>query len=281
MHISKPLAPAGWSRWAIVVSFGLASLRGQGAAGLRGTVSDPSGATMPTAALTYELAGPANGKPSWFSLDNNNFGPQRRIVKNGFGWDFNYALSHSIDNGSAAESGAANGGAVLQDSFNPRAFRGSSDFDIRHNVTANGIYELPFGKGEKLLSGANALVDQIVGGWQLSSLVRYRSGLPTTINFCDVWPTNYVKSAIGIVAYEQVAPENVAGFNAAGNPSAFTAAPGTAVKGLAAPTGPAPSGSSSRSLARARCNSRYATSSDSSRAIPGRSSHGRGTLPGV
>ncbi|MBY0373466.1 MAG: carboxypeptidase-like regulatory domain-containing protein, partial [Bryobacteraceae bacterium] len=102
----------------------------------------------------------------------------RRTVTRGFGFDFNYTLAHSIDYASAAESGAGNGGAALQDAFNPRAFRGASDFDIRHNVTANGIYELPFGKGQKFLSGSNKFVNQLVAGWQISSLVRMRSGLP-------------------------------------------------------------------------------------------------------
>ena len=177
------------------------------------------------------------GMRAWANAGGANFHGMtlsfRRIVKNGFGWDFNYALSHSIDNGSAAESGAGNGGAVLQDSFNPRAFRGSSDFDIRHNITANGIYELPFGKGKKMLNGANAFVNQLVGGWQVSSLFRYRSGLPTTINFGDVWPTNYISSALGIVAYGKVAPANSIGLNAVGNPSAFAVSPADAVRAFA------------------------------------------------
>jgi hypothetical protein len=157
----------------------------------------------------------------------------RRAVRNGIGFDFNYALSHSIDNASAAESGAGNGGAVLQDSFNPGAFRGSSDFDIRHNITANGVYELPFGLKKKYFSNSRAL-DYLVGGWQLSGLMRYRSGLPTTLSFGDVWPTNYLNSALAILATGATMPETGAGYNAAGNPSVFRQRPTAAVESFAA-----------------------------------------------
>ncbi|MEJ7604781.1 MAG: hypothetical protein WKF37_00560 [Bryobacteraceae bacterium] len=84
----------------------------------------------------------------------------RRALSSGFAFDINYTLSHSIDNSSASESGAGNGGAVLQDSFDFGAFRGSSDFDIRHNLTANGLYELPFGKNRSYFSNAPTWVDR-------------------------------------------------------------------------------------------------------------------------
>ena len=76
----------------------------------------------------------------------------RRVLSGGIAFDFNYTLSHSIDNSSGAESGAGTGGAILQDAFNTSAFRGSSDFDSRHNITADVLYELPFGKGKRFVN---------------------------------------------------------------------------------------------------------------------------------
>ena len=61
----------------------------------------------------------------------------RRSFRNGFSFDFNYTWSHSIDLGSAAESGAGQQGAAIQNIYNINEFRGSSDFDIRHNISAN------------------------------------------------------------------------------------------------------------------------------------------------
>jgi hypothetical protein len=145
----------------------------------------------------------------------------RRPVMQGWGFDFNYTLSHSIDLSSGIEAGAGSSGAVIQNSFDPRAFRGSSDFDIRHNISANSVYELPFGKGKAFGSGVPGWANQVIGGWQVSGLMRYRSGLPTTITNAGVYPTNYLNSAIAILRPGATLPANGNGFNQNGNPSIF------------------------------------------------------------
>jgi hypothetical protein len=145
----------------------------------------------------------------------------RRPLSKGFAFDFNYTLSHSIDNSSAAESGAGNGGAVLQDSFDYGAFRGSSDFDIRHNISANGIYELPFGQGKRFYGSAPGWADQIVGGWQVSTVMRYRSGLPTTISNAGIYPTNYLNAAIAIPKPGAAVPTAGTTYNQNDNPSVY------------------------------------------------------------
>ena len=138
------------------------------------------------------------GNRTWMNVGFSNYHAAtlsvRRALKNGFSFDFNYTLSHSIDNSSAAESGAGNGGAVVQDSFDYSAFRGSSDFDIRHNITADALYELPFGKGKSMLSGIPGWANQVVGGWRVNMIARYRSGLPTTIQNNGAYPTNYLQA---------------------------------------------------------------------------------------
>jgi hypothetical protein len=45
-----------------------------------------------------------------------------------------------------------------------------------HRFIMTGIWELPFGKGKKLASGGNRLLDQIVGGWQLGSTFEWQPG---------------------------------------------------------------------------------------------------------
>ena len=76
----------------------------------------------------------------------------RRAVSNGWGFDFNYTLSHSLDNASSSES---DGGTTLQDAFNPDAFRGPSNFDYRQIVTANAVVEMPFSsRAQSSVNGA-------------------------------------------------------------------------------------------------------------------------------
>jgi hypothetical protein len=46
----------------------------------------------------------------------------------------------------------------------------------RHRLTGAAIYELPFGKGRKFMSGANRVVDGVLGGWALSGLMSFNTG---------------------------------------------------------------------------------------------------------
>jgi hypothetical protein len=142
----------------------------------------------------------AAGLPTWTNNAWSNYNALtitlRRRLSGGLSFDFNYTLSHSIDNSSGAEAGAGDRGAILQDAFNVNAFRGSSDFDQRHNITADALYELPFGKGKMFGKGVNKVVDAFIGGWQASTIVRYHSGVPSTITAAGVYPTNYEVSAL-------------------------------------------------------------------------------------
>src|SRR5580698_10193729 len=115
----------------------------------------PQASAMPT----WMNAGDANYHAGTFSL--------RRAFSQGVSFDFNYTLSHSIDNASAAEGGAGQVGAVIQNILDPSQFRGSSDFDIRQLVNADVVYELPFGKGKPFLNDKPRWANTIFGGWQI------------------------------------------------------------------------------------------------------------------
>ena len=144
-----------------------------------------------------------------------------RALSKGFAFAFNYTLSHSIDNGSAAEGGSGQFGGTLQSSFDPGAFRGSSDFDIRHNVNLNGLFEMPFGKGKRFFSSAPGWVNQAIAGWQLSGIMSARSGLPSAISGSGIWNTNYWLGSLSDLKPGTALPELGTGFNEKGNPSLF------------------------------------------------------------
>jgi Carboxypeptidase regulatory-like domain len=142
----------------------------------------------------------AAGLPTWTNNAYSDYNALtitlRHRLSKGFSFDFNYTWSHSIDNSSGAESGAGQTGAVLQNAFNINSFRGSSDFDERHNITADALYELPFGKGRMLFKDSGKFVDALIGGWEATTIIRYHSGLPSTISAGGVYPTNYEISAL-------------------------------------------------------------------------------------
>ena len=141
--------------------------------------------------------------PVWMNAGKAEFNALmvtlRRHYANGLQFDFNYTWSHSIDNGSAPESGAGENGASIQDIFNINAFRGSSDFDIRQNFNANYTYELPVGKGRAFLSSAPSWLDAVVGGWQIAGIWRYSSPLPSAVAGTLAYNSNYWLSSLAVM----------------------------------------------------------------------------------
>jgi len=107
-------------------------------------------------------------------------------------FDFNYTLSHSLDDASGVQTGGGFGALFIQNPILQDDWYGNSDFDIRHLINANSIWELPFGRGRKYFSGANNLADAAIGGWRLSGIMRWNSGLPISTPFDDArWATNW------------------------------------------------------------------------------------------
>lgn len=58
---------------------------------------------------------------------------------------------------------------------------GNSDAERRHWVVFNYDYELPFGRGRQWLRSANAFTNAIVGGWQVSGITDYGTGVPINL----------------------------------------------------------------------------------------------------
>lgn len=107
-------------------------------------------------------------------------------------WDFNYTFSKSIDDASGLQTSGVYGSAFITNALRQEDNRAISDFDIKHIVNMNSIWELPFGRGRMWGSNSGKLVNGLLGGWQLSTIFRYNSGLPTSAPV-DVggWPTNW------------------------------------------------------------------------------------------
>jgi hypothetical protein len=122
----------------------------------------------------------------------------RHQMKHGFQFDFNYTFSKSIDLCSDAErlgnfgSLNFNGGCQMFNAWSPNLFRAVSDFDTTHQLNANWILDLPFGRKRAIAATVNRAVDAVIGGWQLSGLFRWTSGFPYTIyNNPSNYPTDW------------------------------------------------------------------------------------------
>ncbi|MGP8258307.1 MAG: carboxypeptidase regulatory-like domain-containing protein [Methanoregula sp.] len=91
-----------------------------------------------------------------------------------------YTYSHSIDNGPGywPNSGISQ---LPQDSLHPNnGERGSSDWDIRQNFIFSTDWQIPVGRGRKFLGDSRGVVDQVLGGWQMTGILGLASGTPFT-----------------------------------------------------------------------------------------------------
>ncbi|HEX4996740.1 MAG TPA: TonB-dependent receptor [Terriglobia bacterium] len=58
---------------------------------------------------------------------------------------------------------------------------GESSDSLKHAVRVNGVFPLPFGPGQPLLSSAPGWLTRIVGGWQMGVIYNVQSGQPMSI----------------------------------------------------------------------------------------------------
>ncbi len=90
-----------------------------------------------------------------------------------------YTWSKSIDDASNFFSSTGDPN-FPQNSYNLRAERGRSNFDVRQRFSASYSYDLPFGKGRRYLNDSRVL-SNVFGGWQTLGIVTLQSGRPFTV----------------------------------------------------------------------------------------------------
>jgi len=149
--------------------------------------------------ITAPTRNPNIGAAYFASPDvNTNFNAmnarlQGRFV-NQFSFDVNYRYSKSLDTVSfEGPTGATNQSFPVDQ----REEYGPSDFDVRHNITASGLWDLPIFRDKSSWAG------RLLGGWQINGIATYHTGYPFTPklfgclqgtlinNFCDPRPTVY------------------------------------------------------------------------------------------
>ena len=100
----------------------------------------------------------------------------------------NYTYAHTIDNLSSTfseENQALNLGFL--DPFNPALDKGSADYDIRHQLTVSGTWEVPWFR-----NSSNFLARNILGGFEFATIFRAHTGTPFTLYDC----TNEVDATV-------------------------------------------------------------------------------------
>jgi hypothetical protein len=69
--------------------------------------------------------------------------------------------------------------------IDPSVNRGKADFEKKHNFVLSQLFELPFGRNHKFLSGIGKVADAIIGGWQINSNTTIQSGYHFNVGYND------------------------------------------------------------------------------------------------
>lgn len=98
----------------------------------------------------------------------------------GLQFSANYTWSHFLSDMDSSGWGSRGGWQDYQDANNIHANYSNSNFDIRNMLKGEVVYQLPFGKGKQFLNN-NLVVDEVLGGWQLSGTFIYQGGNPVSV----------------------------------------------------------------------------------------------------
>jgi len=91
-----------------------------------------------------------------------------RRFSGGLQFGASYTFSKSMDNGSNQRD-------VIPNTYNPSMLWGPSEFDARHIMVINYLYELPFLRKQSGIAG------KALGGWQISGITQFQTGLPCSV----------------------------------------------------------------------------------------------------
>jgi outer membrane receptor protein involved in Fe transport len=91
----------------------------------------------------------------------------------GLQWTANYAWQRSYN---------WNGGFVTWDRS---AVKGLDDSTRQQQFVTYALYQLPFGRNQWIGSHVNTVVNEIIGGWQLSPILTWGDGLPFTLTYAE------------------------------------------------------------------------------------------------
>jgi hypothetical protein len=160
---------------------------------------------------------------------------------NGVSALFNYTKSKLISESQAIGGGgdaAAGVGDYRIGRFNRRIDRAIDADDVSQRFVASGLWELPFGRGQRFGSNFTRLVDGVFGGWQLNGIWTLQTGTPLVVrgtnNFTGIAYPNIIGNPT-LPASERT-PARWFNTEAFGNPSDFTI--GNAPRTLPATRGP-------------------------------------------
>jgi hypothetical protein len=115
---------------------------------------------------------------------------QKRMA-NGLEGQVAYTWSHCLTNNSGyygtwgQAAGSTTASPYFQNLYNPGADYASCYYNANNIVSAYATYDLPVGRGQQFGANMNPVVNQVVGGWQASTIISTHTGFPLAIGDND------------------------------------------------------------------------------------------------
>jgi len=149
--------------------------------GSKGTFLLATSATNLINPITGQRPYSAFGQVTWRGNTNSSsyeglVASLQRSYAHGLLFSTNYTYSHEIDQDAA-------GGGDSDNPQNPACMaceRASGDYDARHVVNANAVYDLPFGTGKAFFSQPG-IANTVLSRWSLTDIVAARTGIPVNV----------------------------------------------------------------------------------------------------
>jgi hypothetical protein len=63
----------------------------------------------------------------------------------------------------------------------PQDYYAVAAWDRTHHLNIGTVSQLPFGRGQRFLAHAPRAIDLVAGGWQITGIYRYATGLPVSV----------------------------------------------------------------------------------------------------
>ena len=140
----------------------------------------------------YSALTPPGGSPTVSGTKSNGtmrYNSLQAVVQkqmtHGLQYQVAYTLSRCMSDSTGyygAWVNALSASAYWQNVYDQKSEYAPCYYDATHVVSAYAIYDLPFGRGKMLGKNANAVVNGVIGNWQVSPIISWRTGWPMPIN---------------------------------------------------------------------------------------------------
>ena len=159
-----------------------------------------AGLTLPYPGFTGNINQLLRPFPQYgnFNQEDNSFTPDRtgnstynamqmQVNKRfaaGLSFLVSYTVSKNITDADSAGPGVSGfigtNSFIGENSYNRKAEKAVSQLDTPQSLVASFFYELPFGHGKRYMN-EGGVKDRLAGGWYVSGILSYHSGLPTEV----------------------------------------------------------------------------------------------------